>query len=76
MLTDHQAGMISTPVEPAHSDELVSGVALERGVIGAGVIGAGDESRTRDLNVGNVALYQLSYSRVGQPIIDSARAFS
>jgi DNA invertase Pin-like site-specific DNA recombinase len=26
--------------------------------------GAGDESRTRDLNVGNVALYQLSYSRV------------
>ena len=24
---------------------------------------AGDESRTRDLNVGNVALYQLSYSR-------------
>ena len=25
--------------------------------------GAGDESRTRDLNVGNVALYQLSYSR-------------
>ena len=29
--------------------------------------GAGDESRTRDLNVGNVALYQLSYSRVATP---------
>ena len=27
-------------------------------------IGAGDESRTRDLNLGKVALYQLSYSRV------------
>ena len=25
--------------------------------------GAGDESRTRDLNLGKVALYQLSYSR-------------
>ena len=24
---------------------------------------AGDESRTRDLNLGKVALYQLSYSR-------------
>ena len=26
-------------------------------------IGAGNESRTRDLNLGKVALYQLSYSR-------------
>ena len=26
--------------------------------------GAGDEARTRDLNLGKVALYQLSYSRV------------
>ena len=26
--------------------------------------GAGDESRTRDLNLGKVALYQLSYSRI------------
>ncbi len=26
-------------------------------------VGAGDESRTRDLNLGKVALYQLSYSR-------------
>jgi hypothetical protein len=29
----------------------------------AGKTGAGDESRTRDLNLGKVALYQLSYSR-------------
>jgi hypothetical protein len=27
-------------------------------------IGAGNEARTRDLNLGKVALYQLSYSRV------------
>ena len=27
-------------------------------------IGAGDEARTRDLNLGKVALYQLSYSRI------------
>ena len=27
------------------------------------LFGAGDESRTRDLNLGKVALYQLSYSR-------------
>ncbi len=26
-------------------------------------IGAGNEVRTRDLNLGKVALYQLSYSR-------------
>src|SRR5690606_14149846 len=33
-------------------------------VIGlAGESGAGNESRTRDLNLGKVALYQLSYSR-------------
>ena len=27
-------------------------------------VGAGNETRTRDLNLGKVALYQLSYSRV------------
>src|SRR5947199_1200906 len=31
--------------------------------------GAGNEARTRDLNLGKVALYQLSYSRIGQPRI-------
>ena len=31
--------------------------------------GAGKESRTPDLNLGKVALYQLSYSRVEQPMI-------
>ena len=31
--------------------------------------GAGNEARTRDLNLGKVALYQLSYSRVEAEII-------
>ncbi|CEE42240.1 hypothetical protein XAC3562_370036 [Xanthomonas citri pv. citri] len=30
------------------------------------IFGAGNETRTRDLNLGKVALYQLSYSRVEQ----------
>ena len=29
-------------------------------------VGAGEESRTLDLNLGKVALYQLSYSRIEQ----------
>ena len=31
--------------------------------------GAGNESRTRDLNLGKVALYQLSYSRIEEDMI-------
>ena len=35
--------------------------------------GAGDGIRTRDINLGKVALYQLSYSRVaGNPIVSRA----
>ena len=30
--------------------------------------GAGDRIRTGDIDLGKVALYQLSYSRVGAPI--------
>ena len=33
-----------------------------------GESGAGNESRTRDLNLGKVALYQLSYSRGGSEL--------
>ncbi len=36
------------------------------------VFGAGDESRTRDLNLGKVALYQLSYSRINLPLTATA----
>ena len=35
----------------------------ESAVLSLCLFGAGDESRTRDLNLGKVALYQLSYSR-------------
>ena len=31
--------------------------------------GAGNEARTRDLNLGKVALYQLSYSRARAEIV-------
>jgi hypothetical protein len=31
--------------------------------------GAGEESRTLDLNLGKVALYQLSYSRMSRSIL-------
>jgi hypothetical protein len=31
--------------------------------------GAGDETRTRDINLGKVALYQLSYTRVEEMCI-------
>jgi hypothetical protein len=31
--------------------------------------GAGNEARTRDLNLGKVALYQLSYSRLNRGAI-------
>ncbi len=35
-------------------------------------LGAGNESRTRDLNLGKVALYQLSYSRITpEPKVDN-----
>ena len=30
------------------------------------MFGAGNEARTRDLNLGKVALYQLSYSRISE----------
>ena len=36
----------------------------KRHLFGWRFIGAGDEVRTRDLDLGKVALYQLSYSRL------------
>ena len=35
--------------------------------------GAGDETRTRDINLGKVALYQLSYTRACEPRKIAAR---
>jgi hypothetical protein len=34
-----------------------------RGGLGSGSIGAGNRTRTGDINLGKVALYQLSYAR-------------
>ena len=34
-------------------------------------VGAGDETRTRDIDLGKVALYQLSYSRSASRILAS-----
>ena len=36
--------------------------------------GAGDEARTRDLNLGKVALYQLSYSRIRDALHIASRS--
>ena len=33
------------------------------------ISGAGNQIRTGDLNLGKVALYQLSYARLGAPIL-------
>ncbi len=53
---------------PLHNHSAIAPVLQEKRKRGIGrcflfVFGAGDESRTRDLNLGKVALYQLSYSR-------------
>ena len=55
---------------PLHNHSAIAPVLQEKRKLGIGrcflfVFGAGDESRTRDLNLGKVALYQLSYSRGG-----------
>ncbi len=39
-------------------------VHQQKGSVASLMYGAGDEARTRDLNLGKVALYQLSYSRI------------
>ena len=57
---------IDTP-NPAYRCKSVAtvfgGAGKFYGVDAARIIGAGDEIRTRDINLGKVALYQLSYSR-------------
>jgi hypothetical protein len=48
---------------------LPHGVLLLAAYILPQVTGAGEESRTLDLNLGKVALYQLSYSRILETLI-------
>src|SRR6185312_11606765 len=45
--------------EAARGSKCLTGFALIKGIIGAG-----DGIRTRDIDLGKVALYQLSYSRL------------
>jgi hypothetical protein len=47
-----------------HRDETLQRPTYEAGNRGRFVYGAGDGIRTRDINLGKVALYQLSYSRL------------
>src|SRR5688500_14018999 len=53
---------------PLHDHSAIPPQTRREGAASAGPSlrnpGAGNESRTRDLNLGKVALYQLSYSRV------------
>src|SRR5450755_2574380 len=53
-------------VGPAHRDNALRYKPRGRALALPRNSGAGKESRTPDLNLGKVALYQLSYSRVGQ----------
>ncbi len=55
----------------AHDFELAT--STHRKILNKGVCknGAGNEIRTRDLNLGKVALYQLSYSRITLAFIPS-----
>ena len=41
---------------------------MKKPLRGGGECGAGDEIRTRDIYLGKVVLYQLSYSRTGAPL--------
>ena len=51
-------------MEVLQTSALPLGHAAKVSILGVGAKnGAGNGIRTRDLNVGNVALYQLSYSR-------------
>jgi hypothetical protein len=56
LATDSQILSGGQPEGPAHQTKREALLPL--------MYGAGDEARTRDLNLGKVALYQLSYSRI------------
>jgi hypothetical protein len=51
---------------PLHNRFAIAPSSSEKGKLEASLFGsgAGEESRTLDLNLGKVALYQLSYSRI------------
>ena len=53
-----------TTLPPSRTLSLKKNPEAHEGLKGFRILsGAGNEARTRDLNLGKVALYQLSYSR-------------
>lgn len=49
--------------ELSDSTVAIGSKRLSEGLLTIRLVGAGNEARTRDLDLGKVALYQLSYTR-------------
>ena len=49
--------------ELSDSTVAIGSKRLSEGLLTIQLVGAGNEARTRDLDLGKVALYQLSYTR-------------
>ncbi len=64
-------GFADLPLKPlGYSTNLVNYLKLyckKEIPFAIGIGGAGNGTRTRDINLGKVALYQLSYSRISKP---------
>jgi hypothetical protein len=54
---------LNRPIVANRLSQYLAGREIFYGVGAVKIFGAGDEIRTRDINLGKVALYQLSYSR-------------
>ena len=59
--------MVCIPVPKSASEDIGSGFTQPRPKAVLFKNGAGNETRTRDPDLGKVVLYQLSYSRIGVP---------
>lgn len=70
-----QVTWVHQPIQP---DSVPSGTHPEDCMhqIGSEKIGAGNETRTRDPNLGKVVLYQLSYSRKQDTILTKSDPLS
>jgi hypothetical protein len=59
--------MVCISVPKSASEDIGSGFTQRRPKATLFKNGAGNETRTRDPDLGKVVLYQLSYSRIGVP---------
>ena len=65
---------VGTGFEPVLTDlQSVASPLGQPTVEAKGLLRADDEARTRDLNLGKVALYQLSYVRLQLPVTGGAK---